>query len=102
MAITWETLKADLRITHDEDDGLIERDFDNATVLVEGYIGENFVPEEIIELSILKTGSDLYAQRNSPQGVSQFADMDNVGIRVARDPLAACKPLLRKYVIGIK
>lgn len=100
MADTWETLKSQLR-AGDDDDTFIERCFDDATDLVTEYVGDNYVPPSRLALAILKTGSELYSQRDAPQGVSQFSDVNSNPVRVARDPLAAAKPLLRKYVIGI-
>lgn len=101
MADTWEDLKAYLR-TGDEDDVFVERCFNDATLLVETYVGEEkFVPEGIMDLAIQVTGRDLYAFRDTPQGISQFSDMNAAPIRVARDPLTAAKPILRRYVIGI-
>lgn len=100
MADTWETLKDRLR-AGDDDDDFITRCFDDATILVTEYIGSSYVPDEIQDLAILKTGEELYAQRDAPQGVSQFSDINQNPVRVARDPLTAAKPILRKYVIGI-
>jgi len=101
MADTWETLKEYLRVSHDEDDAFIERCFDDGTELVTDFVGDKFVPERKLELAILKTSADLYSQRDAPQGVSQFSDVNNSPVRVARDPLVAAKPILRKYVTGI-
>jgi len=100
MADTWETLKDYIRAS-DENDDFVERCFNDATELVTDYIGDTYVPEARLSLAILKTGSELYSQRDAPQGVSQFSDPDNNPIRVARDPLVAAKPILRKYVAGV-
>lgn len=100
MADSYETLREYLR-AGDDDDTFIERCFDDATELVNDYVGEVYVPEARLALAILKTGAELYSQRDAPQGVSQFSDVNNNPVRVARDPLVAAKPILRKYVIGI-
>lgn len=100
MADTWETLKTHLRAGEDDDE-FIERCFDDATDLVSDYVGDKYVPASRLALAILKTGSELYSQRDAPSGISQFSDMNSNPVRVARDPLVAAKPLLRKYVIGI-
>lgn len=100
MADTWETLKDYLR-SGEADDTFVERCFDDATELVADFVGETYVPTAKLELAILKTGSELYSQRDAPQGVSQFSDINANPIRVARDPLVAAKPILRKYVTGI-
>lgn len=100
MAYTWEQLKAYIRASDDDDD-FVQECLADATELVTDYVGDKFVPEVKLDLAIKVTGRDLYAQRDSPQGVGQFTDMNNNPIRVARDPLTAAKPILRKYVIGI-
>jgi len=100
MADTWETLKGYIR-AGDDDDVFIERCFDDATELVNDYVGETYIPEAKLALAILKTGGELYSQRDAPGGISQFSDMNANPIRVARDPLTAAKPILRKYVTGI-
>ncbi len=100
MADTWETLKEYIR-AGDDDDTFVERCFDDATELVNDHVGGNFVPAAKLALAILKTGAELYSQRDAPQGVSQFSDVNNNPVRVARDPLVAAKPILRKYVTGI-
>lgn len=100
MADTWIALKEYVR-SGDDDDAFVTRCFEESTELVQDYIGESYVPEKRLALAILKTGSELYSQRDAPQGISQFSDVDANPIRIARDPLVAAKPLLRKYVIGI-
>lgn len=102
MADTWETLKAFLRIDGDNDDDFIITCFDDATEIVNDYVGDKYVPERKLALAIRRTGRDLYADRDAPQGVSQFSDTNENPIRVNRDPLTSAKPLLRKYVTGIK
>lgn len=101
MAETWEDLKAYLRIDGDDDDDFIETCFDEAAQLVADHVGEKYVPEIRLDLAIRKTGAELYAQRDAPQGVSQFSDTENNPVRVPRDPLVAAKPILRRYVTGI-
>jgi len=100
MADTWETLKSYIK-TDDDDDTFVERCFDDATVLVNKYIGDNYIEDEIRDLAILKTGAELYSQRDAPGGISQFSDVNSNPIRVARDPLIAAMPLLRNVSPGI-
>lgn len=101
MADTWETLKEFLRVDGTADDDFIQTCFDDATELVNDYVGDKFVPARKLELAIRRTGRDLYADRDAPQGVSQFSDANDTPIRVNRDPLTSAKPILRKYVTGI-
>lgn len=100
MAYTWEQLKAYIRASDDDDD-FVEECFNEAVEFVTDYVGDKFVPEIKLDAAIKVTGRDLYAQRDSPQGVGQFSDTNDTPIRVARDPLVAAKPILRKYVQGI-
>lgn len=101
MTIDLEKLKEYLR-AGDLEDSFIEDCLAEATELVDGYIGESPIPEVRYDLAVKKTAAELYAQRDAPQGVSQFSDLDNVQpIRVARDPLTAAKPILRKYKTGL-
>lgn len=74
---------------------------DTAIELVTDYVGDEYVPVNILERAQLLTGSELYHQKNSPQGISNFATLEGVGIRVARDPMTAAYPLLSKYVFGV-
>jgi hypothetical protein len=100
MAYTWQQLKAYIRASDDDDD-FVEECLNEATELVSNYVGKVFVPQLTLDLAVKVTGRDLYAQRDSPQGVGQFSDLNDTPIRVARDPLTAAKPILRKYVQGI-
>lgn len=100
MAYTFDQLKAYLR-TSDDDDDFVQECLDEASELVNDYVGDKFVPEIKLDLAIKVTARDLYSGRDSPQGVGQFSDVNDTPIRVARDPLTAAKPILRKYVTGI-
>jgi hypothetical protein len=101
MADTWETLKDYIRVDGDADDTFIERCFNDAVETVADYVGDKYVPQWRIDACVLIVGRDMYAARDAPQGVSQFSDVNDNPIRVARDWLSGVRPQLRKYVTGI-
>jgi hypothetical protein len=66
--------------------------------LITNYIGGNTVPVSIHDQATLIASSELFHRRSAPNGVAQFASMDGAPVRVAKDPLNACYPLLLPYV----
>jgi hypothetical protein len=100
--VTWENLKEFVG-AHDDSDTYVTSCFDTADALVEDFIGTNAVPTSIKDRCVLIVGSELFHQKNAPQGIAQFAAFDGGGpIRVARDPMVGAYPLLARYmVIGI-
>lgn len=56
------------------------------------------VPVEIKDGCYLGVGSELFHQRQAPNGISQFASGDGSAIRVARDPMVAAWAQLRPYI----
>lgn len=65
--------------------------------LVERYIGDIEVPDDIKDQATLICSSELFHRRSAPQGIAQFASMDGSPVRVARDPMIAVYPLLQPY-----
>ena len=83
------------------DDTFVQACYGTATTLVTDYIGSDLVPVDVFDRAVLMVGSELYHQRNAPNGVAQFASYDGSPIRVARDPMVAAYPLLNRYkVVG--
>lgn len=73
-----------------------------AKALVDRYVGDLDVPDEILNRAYLEAGSELYHRRNAPNGIAQFATLDASPIRVARDPMVGVYPILNPYVgLGI-
>ncbi len=90
----------------DSDATYVEECFDEATALVEAYIGTidpvSAIPTIIVERATLEVGSELYHRRQAPNGVAQFSTIDGSPIRVARDPMLGAYPLLQRYLgLGI-
>ena len=83
------------------DDVFVQACWATAETMITDYIGDDVIPAEIIDRATLMVGSELYHQRNAPNGVAQFASYDGSPIRVARDPMVAAYPLLNRYkVVG--
>lgn len=74
--------------------------YDVARLLVHQYCGlqAGGVPDEIMLLAVHKVGSELWASRDAVGGiVTGYADATG-GLRLARDPMVAARPLLAPYV----
>ena len=76
--------------------------YDAARLLVAQYVGSRDVPAEILVLAVHKVSSELWASRDSVGGiVAGYTDMTG-GLRLARDPMVAARPILAPYVgLGI-
>lgn len=56
------------------------------------------LPEPIKRLAICEAAAKLYAWRDAPQGVANYADIDTpIPIRVSKDALVTAKKLLEPY-----
>lgn len=66
--------------------------------LITNYVGTATVPTAVKDQATLIASSELFHRRSAPNGVAQFASMDGAPVRVAKDPLNACYPLLLPYV----
>lgn len=72
-----------------------------AETLVETYVGESYVPGEILHRATLEVGAELFHRRQAPGGITQFATVDGTApVRMARDPMAGAYPLLDRFVAG--
>lgn len=72
--------------------------YDVARLLVAQYVGSRNVPEEIFTLAVHKVGSELWASRDAVGGiVTGYTDMGS-GLRLARDPMVAARPILAPYL----
>ena len=85
-------------------DGELTPVYDAARLLVARYVGRaaGLVPDEILTLAVHKVGSELWAARDAVGGiVTGYTDMGS-GLRLARDPMVAARPILAPYVgLGI-
>lgn len=74
--------------------------WDEATALVDGYVGTAFVPATVLDRARLEVGAELFYRRGTKNGLSQVATPDAAPVRIARDPMVAAYPLLNRYVLG--
>jgi len=82
----------------DSDDAFVETCFDDALSMVTVFVGQTYVPANILTRATLEVGSELYHRRSAPNGIAQFSTFDGTPIRVARDPMIGAYPLLNRYV----
>lgn len=71
---------------------------DEATALVDAWVGAATVPNAVLTRAYLEVGSELYNRRQAPNGISQFTTADGGAIRVARDPMVAARPILAPFL----
>lgn len=95
--MAWTDLKSYVGAP-DTDDAFVESCYDEASSMVSAFIGNAFVPANIISRATLEVGSELYHRRSAPNGIAQFSTFDGSPIRVARDPMIGAYPLLQRYV----
>lgn len=81
------------------DDSFVQSCWDTAEVLVNNFVGDATLPVEVLDRAILMVGSEMYHQRNAPQGVAQFTGMDGAPVRVARDPMTPAYSLLSQFIV---
>ena len=84
----------------DADADFVEQCWTEAETLVNDFVGNATVPNDVTRRATLEVGSELYHRRSAPSGISQFASMDGTPVRVARDPMVGAYPLLRRYLPG--
>lgn len=89
-----------------EQEGLLTRSLEEAMLLVDKYVGDNVVPQPILDSAYLLVGADLFNRRQAPNGImnQQYATIDGNGfaaVRIARDPLAVAYGILRRWVMPL-
>jgi len=82
----------------DSDDTFVQACWAEALELITIYVGTHAVPDAILIRATTEVGSELFHRRSAPNGVAQFTTLDGSAIRIARDPMVAAYPLLRRYV----
>lgn len=87
------------RSTSDADAAFIQQCLIEAWGLVGQAIGTTTtVPDEIRERAVIECGSELFARRQSPSGVTQYADATGAPVRLARDPMTGARAILAPYL----
>lgn len=90
-------LRAYVSAGESHDDFLAEC-LDEATSMVDVFVGEAEVPAVIADRAYLEAAAELYHRRQAPHGQLQFATPDSQPVRIPRDPLTSVYPLLRRWV----
>lgn len=80
------------------DHGFVQDCWEQAVALVDRFIGSASVPQPVLNGAYIQTGSELYARRNAPSGITGFSDGSDNPIRLARDPMTSVYPILRRFV----
>lgn len=83
----------------DSDAAFVEQCWDEATSLVNQFVGNETIPLAVLDRAFLEVGSELYHRRQAPNGIAQFASMDGSPVRVARDPMVGAYPLLTRFMV---
>jgi hypothetical protein len=100
MAMTWENLKSYVNSTSDQD-AFVEQCWDEAGTLINKYIRERDVPNDVYDRARIEVGQELFNRRSAPNGIAQFATFEGTTTqRVARDPMIGAYPLLNPIIGG--
>lgn len=70
-----------------------------AQALIVAYVGHTDLPEAVMDNAVTQVTRELWFRRDAPAGITQFASMDGVGLRVSTDPLISVYPLLDRYTL---
>ena len=71
--------------------------YDAARLLVSQCVSTRAIPDEILTLAVHKCGSELWASRDAVGGIVT-GYTDGGGLRLARDPMVAARPILAPYL----
>ena len=99
MAVTVERLKREINVAP-EDYDLIEELLEQANLLIEDYIGDNVIPEPIVDLATIKVVNELWAQyATSFRQVQDYFSTEQSPVITSRDPMVPALMILRKWVL---
>lgn len=102
MTVALADFKQYINATGDKTDAVLQDCLDDATVLVDTYVGTSVVPASLLDRAYLVGAADLWARRNAPNGIPNTqlltADGTQAVARISRDPLAGVYGLLRAWV----
>lgn len=75
-------------------------DYIRATFVEEGEVLSSHIPQDIIDLAILRVGEVVHRQRtNTPSVMDQFNGVGQTTYPFPNDPMLPAYPLLRGYVL---
>lgn len=96
--MTYEDLKAYVG-ARDTSDAYVTACFDEATELVDTFIGDAVVPQVIRDRCVLDVGGRLYQRQKALDGVAQYGDMTGAPTYIARDPMVGAYQILGRYLV---
>lgn len=96
--MTYEDLKTYVG-ARDTSDAYVTACFNEATELVEAFIGSAVVPQIIKDRCVLDVGGRLYQRQKALDGVAQYGDMTGTVTFIARDPMVGIYPILSRYMV---
>lgn len=98
--MTWTDLKTYVG-ANASSDAYVTACFDEATELVDTFIGAATVPQIIRDRCVLEVGARLFTRKDAKDGAAQYSP-EGVPVFIPRDPMISVYPLLNKYmVIGL-
>lgn len=97
VANDWDGLSTFVGALAD-DEPFVEDCWNHAKLLVDKRIGDDTVPDEIVQQSYRDVGADLYWRRAARNGIVGINSMDSTPMRINRDPLASVEYLLAPFL----
>lgn len=71
-----------------------------AQLMVDNYVGPNDVPEEIMDLAVVRVAQQLWSVNNIPSRSSDsFYETTDAPAPVNRDPMTTAYVILRRWVL---
>lgn len=96
LAVSANKLAAYLETTVDD---YLTDCCNEALEMVSHYVGDNPVPETVMQRAVVEAAAELWHRRAAPNGIKSFGDVDGgVTYRIARDPLNAVRTILKPYL----
>lgn len=95
---TWTDLKSFVG-SGNADDTFVQQCWDTASELVNNFVGISVVPAVVKDRAVLMCGSELFHQRQAPNGIAQFTGFDGAPVRIARDPMTPAYAILNQYMV---
>lgn len=100
MALSVEQLVQAIGADINEHLEEVQRTLTQATLMVQNYVLDSVVPEEIVDLAVLRVAQALWNVNNVPaQSGNSFYETTEAPAPVNRDPMTTAYVILRKWVL---
>lgn len=100
MALTVEQLVQAIGADINDHFEEVQRTLTQATLMVQNYVLDNVVPEEIVDLAVLRVAQALWNVNHVPaQSGNSFYETTEAPAPVNRDPMTTAYVILRKWVL---